>query len=793
MKRPLCSVSALLLLCAHSHGLDLPEGGGDEPFVLVKKSRVWGGDSHGLLALREGASYLEKHAARDFIDYVYRASKSRNLMERGRGEPPSDFDGYAIVLGVAGEPPFENIDPRSMPQHGFRICTAPKRLYAVGQTEQGASNALYWLLREKVGVRWFMPVAWGEQVPVQKGIVLEPMDVTLGPDIPRSSRDARFYGSAGNRTRLGGRRDSFSRHIWSQILPLSEENKKNHPERFALTERTELPDKDWMLKFLWEDSQGKIRSGQVCTTNPDVLRLFIQKVLNYFRKNPDAMMHSVEPNDYHEFCICERCRALDKQLGDGPIMNRFVTFINQIADGIREEFPDKTLGIYAYSAHVDPPTSVKPDPMLVPTLCFFGGRACYKHSIDDPACPVNSAWKRDVFDPWVKLCPQFGYYSYYAYSGPWQGPQLMVKTLASDLKLIKKHNSYRFHVDGWANWATSAPMYYLFRRLPWDVDADYRVLLDEWYQGVYGPAYEPMKAYWETMIDGYYQGPCRGSKPKKPHLMFTPDVLAKAWKSIHTAKELTAERPDKYHRFVAIAEAGLQYTQAMTQGYALAAENKFAQAAEAGGRALEAIKSSRNLEPGPFITPMWPRDEHTWVWYTAWDYSNSSEIQTRKTIKQWQDKALETAGLPGSRLYDLPEMWRFRKDDNGQGEEQEWFLAHADENSWEDISTHRPWTSQSYPGQWHGTGWYRVDFDVDAEEQPNWYLHFGAIDGWAKVYLNGQLVDAHTEPPEKMWNKPWTVDISKFAKTGSNQLAVSVTKNEHAAGIYEPVHLRKAK
>ena len=90
-----------------------------------------------------------------------------------------------------------------------------------------------------------------------------------------------------------------------------------------------------------------------------------------------------------------------------------------------------------------------------------------------------------------------------------------------------------------------------------------------------------------------------------------------------------------------------------------------------------------------------------------------------------------------------------------------------------------------------GTGWYHLDFEIDTPGASRIFLHFGAIDGWAKVYLNGQLVGQHTEPPAVMWNKPWTVDISAAAKTGaSNRLVISVTKDKYAAGIYKPVQLR---
>ena len=124
----------------------------------------------------------------------------------------------------------------------------------------------------------------------------------------------------------------------------------------------------------------------------------------------------------------------------------------------------------------------------------------------------------------MKLCPDFGFYSYYSQSGTsWMGPQMFLRTIASDLRLAAKHGCSFFHVDGWSNWATNAPMNYLLRRLPWDVDADPEAILDEWYRGVYGVAAVPMKKYWETLAEGRYQVSHSSSKPKRPDLMFTRD------------------------------------------------------------------------------------------------------------------------------------------------------------------------------------------------------------------------------------------------------------------------------
>lgn len=606
-----------------------------EPFVLVKQSPYWAGDTKTIVVLRSGAGYQEKFAADEFVRYVHRANKSNALLDRGYGQVPADWDGSAVIVGVAGLPPFESIDPKTLPENGFRIYTEPKRLNVVGQSQQGASNGLYWILWEKIGVRFYLPTRLGEEIPLHDGIAFEPFDITAGPSYPASSFSAHFFGSAGNLTPISGlRRDINSRHIWDEVVAPSPENHAQHPEWFALTDRTEMPKQDWMT-FIWKDSSGNIRSNQVCTTNPDVLRMFVDYALTFCREDPEVKMISLEPNDYHEFCTCPRCKALDEKLGNGPLMNRLMYFMNQIAAEVKKEFPDKYLGIYAYSSHVDPPTTVKPDPMIVPTLCFFGGRACYEHSIDDPTCPTNRAWKQSVLDPWTRLTPRFGFYSYYAYSGKWQGPQLQLRTMPHDMKFMQDRGAYYFHMDGWSNWATCAPMRYLAQRMIWDVNADPKAILDDWYRGTYGPAYEPMKQYWETMTEGYYGVPHSDSGPEHPEQMFTRKIIQRAWLHMKKAEKAVQDAPDRYQRRVAIARIGLDYTDHMAMGYQDAADGKWSDAIQAGKDALGVIVASRAVEPAPYYKPLYANDEHTWIWYRAWDNSNSSEKMTQEIIDGW--------------------------------------------------------------------------------------------------------------------------------------------------------------
>ena len=141
----------------------------------------------------------------------------------------------------------------------------------------------------------------------------------------------------------------------------------------------------------------------------------------------------------------------------------------------------------------------------------------------------------------------------------------------------------------------------------------------------------------------------------------------------------------------------------------------------------------------------------------------------------------------------LPETWLFRPDPANTGEPEQWYLAEPAAEGWKPISTESFWTAQPFPGDWHGTGWYRIDFSVEelglspesVRAAGAVRIAFGAIDGHPKVWLNGRLVGERNENLAAVWNKPWSVDVTGYINPqGTNQLAVSCTKDDHAAGIH---------
>lgn len=134
----------------------------------------------------------------------------------------------------------------------------------------------------------------------------------------------------------------------------------------------------------------------------------------------------------------------------------------------------------------------------------------------------------------------------------------------------------------------------------------------------------------------------------------------------------------------------------------------------------------------------------------------------------------------------LSTTWKFRTDPDGVGESEGWHQAVPDDQ-WADIETTRHWTDQGH--DYHGTAWYRLDLAApDASEGSFDALRFGAVDGTCRVYLDGELIGEQSEPPEKMWDRAFVINLGRRWRAGqSHRLAVSVTKAAYSAGMWKPV------
>jgi hypothetical protein len=132
-----------------------------------------------------------------------------------------------------------------------------------------------------------------------------------------------------------------------------------------------------------------------------------------------------------------------------------------------------------------------------------------------------------------------------------------------------------------------------------------------------------------------------------------------------------------------------------------------------------------------------------------------------------QTLGASAAAADAARVVRLSDGWRIRKDPDNKGKPEEWFKSVPQDTR----SAVVPGTmQQTFPG-YHGVAWYWTEFDAaSAEKHHHWFLHFGAVDYYAEVWLNGRRLGEHEGT-----DGPFELDATAALRpSGKNLLAVRV-------------------
>ena len=127
-----------------------------------------------------------------------------------------------------------------------------------------------------------------------------------------------------------------------------------------------------------------------------------------------------------------------------------------------------------------------------------------------------------------------------------------------------------------------------------------------------------------------------------------------------------------------------------------------------------------------------------------------------------------------------------------------WFDPAADDGQWESVRVGGNYT-RAAGGGWGnepGFGWYRTELPLSKRDMKRKfkYLHFGACDEDAWVYLNGTKIFDHTLEEtgllsSEIWIAPFVVSLNNVKLRGDDLLAVRIRNTEGMGGIWKPVDL----
>ena len=517
------------------------------------------------------------------------------------------------------------------------------------------------------------------------------------------------------------------------------------------------------------------RAAQVCMSNPDVIQMASQGVLDYLHQHPDTRRYHVGQNDEPSYwCECSSCLALDakdspwrknnasdayapNELRDSsPMSDRMIYFVNRIAEIVEKEFPDVYVSTYAYGSTVSPPRRWRPRKNVM--IEYANAALCYQHAMSDSTCPQNKLWSA-FLEGWTKFGNPVLIYDYEQCLTlhHHDTPTMWLTGLADYIRFAKQKGVYGWAGEGASHWIGSGISHYLKARLLWDVDQDLDELINDYCDHHYGSAGHTMKKY-HTLLDAALQNGV--GHAKRSLGILPPDKVAEADHLLQRALRV-AERPASRHR---VREARIAFLKLRL--------DQLQQAVQTDRQAF------RQYEALVEETHHLLRDSQQTIMISAQFHANLAMLYQPPF-----------EALAGKVLKQLPVEWKLKIDPRDEGEKLGWQRTDDLDGTWKPIRTDSSWTDQAYPGKYHGTAWYAVDFPIGDESGKLWLL-FGAIDGDAWFWLNGVPAGRTTASPGVAWDKPFGLEITGTAHRGvANRLIVKVKKDRFAAGIWKRVKL----
>lgn len=256
---------------------------------------------------------------------------------------------------------------------------------------------------------------------------------------------------------------------------------ETHPEYFALVDGERKLEAPWDLP-------------QLCMTNPDVLELMVEAVLERIEQQPHMRTISVGHMDNEEYCTCEGCAAVNER--EESTAGATIHFVNQVAERIEKTHPDVLIGTYAYQYTRKPPKHTSARQNVQIQLCSI--EACNYHRINDPNCPLNRAFAEDMAG-WQHRAGHIKVWHYN--TNFWRGymlPYPNFRSIGPSVAYYAEHGAIGIFMQAAGN-AMSAELSdlrnYVMSRCLWKPGRDSWAEMEEFCRLHYGAAAETLLEY----------------------------------------------------------------------------------------------------------------------------------------------------------------------------------------------------------------------------------------------------------------------------------------------------------
>jgi len=446
------------------------------------------------VAIAPDASATVRQAAAELVEDLGTMTGAHLPLVTGRARQPAIYVGAGPHLpgGLAGA------GLTALPEESFVLKIRNGDILLAGVGDRGTLYAVYTFLEKYAGARWYAPDA--TVLPHLDTLRIGRLDERETPGFAYRDTDEYLVAKSaawGAHLKLNGvslpaqgdlggvnRLFNGAENFFGLVPPGT--YFATHPEYFSLI------------------NGARSDKAQLCLTDPDVLRIVTDALIDEARRNPGELTLGLSPNDERNGnCQCDRCRASDARYGaaSGTLLN----FVNQVAAGVQAAFPERKIWVetlaYQYTQRAPTQGTIAPaDNVLV---CLAPIHACVFHPL---AADPKNADSNAALLSWGAVAPgHLQVWHYVTNFANYLQPFPDWDELGADMGYYQAHGVSGMFCEGGyqSNGEFMAMRTWVIGHLLWDPHQDVWALVQDFCNGYYGAAgpdiYRYLRLYHELL------------------------------------------------------------------------------------------------------------------------------------------------------------------------------------------------------------------------------------------------------------------------------------------------------
>jgi hypothetical protein len=434
--------------------------------------------------------------------------------------------------------PIRIITEEGLGEDGYRIAIEGDALVLAGGKGRGVMNAVFALLEEDLGCRFYtnesnkLPTADGKKLD---SLAVAPVARHYTPQL--RLRDPFYKVAFDPAWSLRNRTNAPN-----AVVPEEQGGHVDYAGLFVHTAASLVPAATHFAthpEFFFLNAAGQRAPNQLCSTEPEVLKIATAAVLETLKKNPHTEIISVSKNDNFgdQICHCDRCRKLRE--AEGGDMACQLVLVNGIAEAVEKQYPNVVIDTLAYLETIQVPKTMRPRANVAIRLCNDSVGAWSKPFTPAAECPAAA-----IAAAWSAAHDRIYVWDYNVNFSHYLAPMPNIDVMAANIRFWAKNNAEGVMLQGGyqgpaerdelKSWVTA--------KLLWDPSRDEKALIADFIWGHYGAAapllmeYEALLESWKAEHAAAFAAAPHGIRYSIDAPFFTKDFVDRATEIFGRAK-----------------------------------------------------------------------------------------------------------------------------------------------------------------------------------------------------------------------------------------------------------------